>query len=67
MTVPEEEQEKSVTTDPVLFSSDGDPHHTVAQAGQPDEHLTSRYVPGDGESEPVGTDGQHPDPPRKDA
>ncbi|MEW2444531.1 hypothetical protein [Micromonospora marina] len=67
MAVLEEEQEKSATTDPVLFSSDGDPHQVVAQAGQPDEHLTSRYVPGDGESEPVGTDRQHPDPPGKDA
>ncbi|MDG4752582.1 hypothetical protein O7630_16680 [Micromonospora sp. WMMD718] len=63
MTAPEEEQEKSAKTDQVLFSPDGDPHHTVAQAGQPDEHLPSRYVDADGATEDVGTDGKHPDPP----
>lgn len=39
MTEPEEEREKSRKTDPVLFSPDGDPHHTMAQAPQPGEHL----------------------------
>ncbi|TWJ22098.1 hypothetical protein [Micromonospora endolithica] len=39
MTEPEEEREKSRKTDQVLFSPDGDPHHTPAQAPQPDEHL----------------------------
>lgn len=39
MTAPEEDEEKSQKTDRVLFSPDGDPHHTLAQAPQPDEHL----------------------------
>ncbi|WP_176308822.1 hypothetical protein [Micromonospora sp. NBS 11-29] len=39
MTEPEEEQEKTGKTDRVLFSPDGDPHHTLAEASQPDEHL----------------------------
>ena len=39
MTEPEEEQEKTRKTDRVLFSPDGDPHHTLAEAPQPDEHL----------------------------
>lgn len=38
MTEPEESREKSPKTDQVLFSPDGDPHHTLAQAPQPDEH-----------------------------
>lgn len=39
VTEPEEEQEKTRKTDRVLFSPDGDPHHTLAEAPQPDEHL----------------------------
>ncbi|GLY22731.1 hypothetical protein [Micromonospora sp. NBRC 101691] len=39
MTAPEEDQEKTPKTDRVLYSPDGDPHHTTAQAPQPDEHL----------------------------
>lgn len=39
MTEPEESREKSPKTDRVLYSPDGDPHHTPAQAPQPDEHL----------------------------
>ncbi|MBQ1075663.1 hypothetical protein KBX06_21230 [Micromonospora sp. C31] len=35
----DEVPEESPKTDRVLFSPDGDPHHTVAQASQPDEHL----------------------------
>ncbi|MET8833847.1 hypothetical protein ABZ744_12805 [Micromonospora chersina] len=53
MTQPEEDQEKSKKTDDVLYSADGDPHHNLAQAPQPDEHLTPRYEH-DGETEPVG-------------
>ncbi|SCL21949.1 hypothetical protein GA0070616_2429 [Micromonospora nigra] len=52
MTEPEENQEKSPKTDRVLFSPDGDPHHTVAQAPQPDEHLKPT-VTVDGHTEPV--------------
>ncbi|MFI0793451.1 MULTISPECIES: hypothetical protein [Micromonospora] len=59
MTEPEEEQEKTPKTDRVLFSPDGDPHHTLAEAGQPDEHLAVRYQH-DGESETVGDDEQRP-------
>ncbi|XTZ14425.1 hypothetical protein ACQSSU_23465 [Micromonospora echinospora] len=33
------EPEKTRKTDQVLSSPDGDPHHTMAQAPQPDEHL----------------------------
>lgn len=47
MTEPEEEREKSPKTDRVLFSPDGDPHHTVAQAPQPDEHLEVTFSHGD--------------------
>ncbi|MCZ7438151.1 hypothetical protein O7598_17205 [Micromonospora sp. WMMC241] len=39
MTEPEEDQEKTRKTDQVLYSPDGDPHHTLAEAPQPDEHL----------------------------
>ena len=38
MSQPEETQEKTRKTDKVLFSPDGDPHHNLAQAPQPDEH-----------------------------
>lgn len=47
MTEPEEEREKSSKTDRVLFSPDGDPHHTVAQVPQPDEHLEVTFSHGD--------------------
>lgn len=53
MTEPEEGREKTPTTDRVLYSPDGDPHHTLAQAAQPDEHLAVRVVR-DGETEVVG-------------
>jgi len=53
VTEPEEEQEKTGKTDDVLFSPDGDPHHTLAQAPQPDEHLAARFQH-DGETETVG-------------
>ncbi|MFG2060903.1 hypothetical protein ACGFIK_05735 [Micromonospora sp. NPDC048871] len=52
MTEPEEDQEKTRKTDRVLFSPDGDPHHTLAEAPQPDEHPAVRYDH-DGESEVV--------------
>ncbi|BCJ56815.1 hypothetical protein [Micromonospora endophytica] len=52
MTEPEEEHEKSTKTDPVLFSPDGDPHHTLAQAPQADEHPPVRFTH-DGETEIV--------------
>jgi hypothetical protein len=38
VTEPEEDREKTGKTDRVLYSPDGDPHHTLAQAPQPDEH-----------------------------
>ncbi|SCF26129.1 hypothetical protein [Micromonospora mirobrigensis] len=47
MTEPEEEREKTGKTDQVLFSPDGDPHHTLAQAPQPDEHLPVTVTGGD--------------------
>ncbi|MEV0430229.1 MULTISPECIES: hypothetical protein [unclassified Micromonospora] len=53
MTEPEEDQEKTRKTDDVLYSPDGDPHHTMAEAPQPDEHLPVRFEH-DGESETVG-------------
>ncbi|MEV0398370.1 hypothetical protein [Polymorphospora rubra] len=53
MTAPEESQEKDPKTDDVLFSPDGDPHHKLAQAPQPDEHLPVTYTH-DGETEIVG-------------
>lgn len=53
MTEPEEGQEKSKKTDDVLFSRDGDPHHRIAQAPQPDEHLPAQFMH-DGETETVG-------------
>lgn len=52
MTEPEEEHEKTAKTDRVLFSPDGDPHHTLAEAPQPDEHLAARFTH-DGETEVV--------------
>ncbi|WP_319462045.1 hypothetical protein [Micromonospora sp. RTP1Z1] len=53
MTSPEENQEKSPKTDDVLFSRDGDPHHDIDQAPQPDEHLSVQFTH-DGETEAVG-------------
>ncbi|MFE9689233.1 hypothetical protein [Micromonospora sp. NPDC005806] len=53
MTEPEEGEEKSRKTDDVLFSTDGDPHHRMAQAPQPDEHLPVQFQH-DGETETVG-------------
>jgi hypothetical protein len=53
VTQPEEDQEKSKKTDDVLYSADGDPHHNLAQAPQPDEHLPARFQH-DGETETVG-------------
>ncbi|MGA3487644.1 hypothetical protein ACK8GG_06490 [Micromonosporaceae bacterium DT55] len=44
MTAPEEDREKSAKTDQVLFSPDGDPHHTWEEAPQPDTHLTPEYL-----------------------
>lgn len=44
MTEPEEDQEKTRKTDQVLFSPDGDPHHTLAEAPQPDEHLPATFT-----------------------
>ncbi|WP_433533040.1 hypothetical protein ACQPYA_14140 [Micromonospora sp. CA-263727] len=52
MTEPEEEHEKTSKTDPVLFSPDGDPHHTLAQAPQPDEHLAPQFSH-DGETDAI--------------
>ncbi|MDG4828239.1 hypothetical protein O7627_02830 [Solwaraspora sp. WMMD1047] len=52
MTEPDESQEKTPKTDQVLFSPDGDPHHTLAQAPQPDEHLEPT-VTRDGRTEAV--------------
>lgn len=52
MTEPEEEHEKTAKTDRVLFSPDGDPHHTLAEAPQPDEHLPVRFTH-DGETDVV--------------
>ena len=52
MTEPEEEREKSAKTDPVLFSPDGDPHHNLAQAPQPDEHLSPQFLH-DGETDVI--------------
>jgi hypothetical protein len=53
VTEPEEDREKTKKTDDVLFSPDGDPHHNLAQAPQPDEHLSARFQH-DSESETVG-------------
>jgi hypothetical protein len=53
VTEPEEDRSKTKKTDDVLYSADGDPHHNLAQAPQPDEHLTPQYEH-DGETEPVG-------------
>ncbi|WP_165945743.1 hypothetical protein [Micromonospora sp. KC606] len=53
MTQPDESREKTQKTDDVLYTADGDPHHDLAQAPQPDEHLAARYVR-DGEAETVG-------------
>ncbi|WP_165945233.1 hypothetical protein [Micromonospora sp. KC723] len=53
MTQPDESREKTPKTDDVLYTPDGDPHHDLAQAAQPDEHLPSRFVH-DGEAETVG-------------
>ncbi|GAA0363225.1 MULTISPECIES: hypothetical protein [Micromonospora] len=55
MTEPEEDQEKTRKTDRVLFSPDGDPHHTLAEAPQPDEHLSVRFTHDD-ETEVVDDD-----------
>jgi hypothetical protein len=53
VTEPEEGEEKTKKTDDVLYSPDGDPHHNLAQAPQPDEHLRAQFQH-DGETEPVG-------------
>ncbi|HEY8534055.1 MAG TPA: hypothetical protein VIL44_09335 [Micromonospora sp.] len=47
MTEPEEQQQKTSKTDRVLYSPDGDPHHTVAQAPQPDHHQPVTVTRGD--------------------
>ncbi|SCG72773.1 hypothetical protein [Micromonospora inositola] len=53
MTDPDENREKTHKTDDVLFSRDGDPHHDIDQAPQPDEHLAVQFTHDD-ETETVG-------------
>jgi hypothetical protein len=53
VTDPDENREKTHKTDDVLFSTDGDPHHHLEQAPQPDEHLPAQFTH-DGETETVG-------------
>ncbi|MEU3453492.1 MULTISPECIES: hypothetical protein [unclassified Micromonospora] len=52
MTEPEEDEEKTHKTDEVLFSPDGDPHHTPSQNPRPDEHQPVRFQH-DGETDTV--------------
>jgi hypothetical protein len=53
VTDPDENREKTPKTDDVLFSTDGDPHHHLEQAPQPDEHLAVQFMHDD-ETETVG-------------
>jgi len=47
VTEPEEGKEKTAKTDQVLSSPDGDPHHKLAQAPQPDHHQPVTITRGD--------------------